>query len=399
MFRRSARLRKRHDRRRLGGILVLTLVVFPLVIVCCAMAIDIGQIMMVKAQLQNAADSAAMAAAGRALDERGQYFIDNPYGNFFEVGFRQEAKSEAELFAGRHKAGNKSVALSSGDDIEFIYVDPTTREESTFASRYNSVRVRARRDKKANGPLPMTFARLFGFDEAFLVAEAQATFFDEIAAVGPPPPGQKNTFMPFGISEDHWKLLLASQTTGASADLNGDSRPDIADNYGYNTDMEATTNTSDGVMELRLYPDNSSLTAGNFGTLELGGYSSGTSTLTEQILGGLDEEDFSYHGGKFDFSQPFTLQGNTGISTGMQQELEFVYGEERTIFIYSQVENPGSNATFTIVGLAGIRIVKQDLNGNNKGVWIQPAPVTDPGAIPGAGPPNYNVYTPVHLTQ
>jgi hypothetical protein len=40
----------------------------------------------------------------------------------------------------------------------------------------------------------------------------------------------------------------------------------------------------------------------------------------------------------------------------------------------------------------------QNLNGGLKGVWIQPAPVTDPGAIPGMGNPNYNVYGPLRLS-
>ena len=49
--------------------------------------------------------------------------------------------------------------------------------------------------------------------------------------------------------------------------------------------------------------------------------------------------------------------------------------------LFSAVNGNGQNATYTIVGFAGVTIVEADLTGNNKHLTIQPVAIPDPTAV------------------
>ena len=77
------------------------------------------------------------------------------------------------------------------------------------------------------------------------------------------------------------------------------------------------------------------------------------------------------------------LNGDTGISAGVKDELASIIGETRIIPIFSSVQSPGNNAQYTIVQWCGVRIMDCKLTGpqKHKRLTIQPAAISSPGVI------------------
>ncbi len=80
---------------------------------------------------------------------------------------------------------------------------------------------------------------------------------------------------------------------------------------------------------------------------------------------------------EFDENGELRLNGDTGISAGVKDELATLIGKTRIIPIYTAVSGNGNNAMFTIVRWEGVRILDVKLTGKGSGkrVMIQPAKV------------------------
>ena len=104
---------------------------------------------------------------------------------------------------------------------------------------------------------------------------------------------------------------------------------------------------------------------------------------------------------KLDENGELELNGDTGISAGVKDELESIKGEPRIIPIFRTVTGPGNNAQYTIVCFAGVRILEVKLTGkmSSKRVIIQPAPMVAKGGIAGSGQTSQFVYSPVWLVR
>lgn len=147
-----------HRKSRHAVFVIITALFLILMVGMIAFAVDIGYIVLVRTQLQIAADASAMAAA--SVMNEGQAV----------------AIQVAKQYALQHMASGTSVKLAD-TDIEFGIWDITTR---TFTpaeddSSGNSVRVTARRDDtNADGKSPLFFARVFGQDRFPMQASAVA---------------------------------------------------------------------------------------------------------------------------------------------------------------------------------------------------------------------------------
>ncbi|NIP86786.1 MAG: hypothetical protein GTO03_14980 [Planctomycetales bacterium] len=110
----------------------------------------------------------------------------------------------------------------------------------------------------------------------------------------------------------------------------------------------------------------------------------------------------SHHGGQLTLdagSQTMTLNGDSGVSAGIQSALNQIVGDGRTIMLYNQVTGRGNNAMFTVVGFAGVRVMDVQFRGQQKSLLIQPAVVTDPTAVSGNYGESYFVGQPVRLVR
>jgi hypothetical protein len=109
-----------------------------------------------------------------------------------------------------------------------------------------------------------------------------------------------------------------------------------------------------------------------------------------------------YVGGELRFNSrgELYLNGDTGISAGLKDELAAIIGQPRIIPIFSSVQGSGNNVRYTIVQFAGVRLCDVVLSGNSKRVIIQPASLVVQGGIPATGEQkSLFLYSPVWLVR
>ena len=77
------------------------------------------------------------------------------------------------------------------------------------------------------------------------------------------------------------------------------------------------------------------------------------------------------------------LNGDTGISAGINGSLLKIVGRSSAIPIFISVSGPGNNAEYTIVKFVGVRVMASKLSGgpNKRHLYVEPAPFYDPHVI------------------
>jgi hypothetical protein len=222
-------------------------------------------------------------------------------------------------------------------------------------------------------------------------AQATAAFVSNFRGFQTPSDGSNLEILPFALDED------------TCVDLLGGNLSTCSDDWRWNTELEEVQRGCDEVLEVNLFPQGTG-SPGNRGTVDIGSSNNSTCDIARQILSGISPEDMEYHGGRLEFDEngEMFLNGDTGISAGVKDELESIKGQPRIIPIFRDVACPGNNATYTIVTFLGIRIMDVKLTGSmcNKRVTIQPANVQTQGGIPDDGEPkSHFVYSPVWLVR
>jgi hypothetical protein len=178
------------------------------------------------------------------------------------------------------------------------------------------------------------------------------------------------------------------------------------DSWKYNSETEGVTSGTDGIKEINLYPQGTG-SPGNRGTIDIGGANNSTSDISRQIRDGIspdDMQDFDDDGRTLVFNAQgkLWLNGDTGISAGVKDDLLAIRGEPRIIPIFRTVSGNGNNAEYTIVCFAGVRIMEVKLTGkmSDKKVMIQPCKIVAKGAVPGpATTTSYFIYSPPWLVR
>jgi len=355
-----------------------------------ALAIDVGRLYSSRTELQAAADAAALAGAMRMLDQerlRGGSWIE---------AVHHAARNEAVRVAQLNPVLGESLSVSGPEDVFLGYLanpaNPNEVMSTGTPGEFNSVRVVMRRNSLRNGPMDYLFASIFGRNSKDLGAEATATFRDGIRGFRVTDATGNAGLLPLALHVNAWNgLLNGSWTTG--------------DNYSYNSETGAVTSGPDGILELNLYPGAgpTQLPPGNFGTVDIGNPNNSTADLSRQIRFGVNAADLAWFGGELVLGADGTLilNGDTGLSAAIKDDLQSIRGQPRTIPLFNAVAGPGNNANFTVVGWAGVRIMYVRLTGamNSKQVIVQPAYVVDDSAISGSDNTSYYVYQPVRLTR
>jgi hypothetical protein len=239
--------------------------------------------------------------------------------------------------------------------------------------RYNAVQVTVRRNSTRNGDVPFFFGRAMGLLGMGTQATATAALINNFKGFQAPSGGGNLDILPFALDKETWDGLLAGGGT---------------DNWRYTSGTGTVSSGSDGVREVNLFPQGTG-SPGNRGTVDIGGSNNSTSDIARQITDGISPADLSALGKPLalDSSGQMTLNGDTGISAGVKDELNSIKGQPRIIPIFQSVSGPGNNATYVIVQFAGVRIMEVVLTGSqsSKRVIIQPAEVRVKGGIPGSG--------------
>lgn len=381
---------RRHTRR--GNVLILTALLLVFMVGIVAMAVDIGYLAVARTELQRTADAAAMAACWDLID---QGVLGTPVDLSAEI---QTARETAAGYAALNLVCNSAPILNADEgnsDVSDVVigqlVDPSAPDQDmifTDPNLYNAVQVTVRRTSDTNGEVPLFFGRVYGQQSKPLTATATAALLNNIGGFTVPSGGGNLDLLPFALDEETWTNLLA----GSGSDL-----------WRYNEETGTVSSGADGIREMNLYPQGTG-SPGNRGTVDIGSNNNSTADIARQILYGVTAEDLSYHGGslQFDADGFLYLNGDTGISAGVKDELTSIIGQPRILPVFRSVTNPGNNATYQIVSFVGVRILEVKLTGSisSKRVTIQPARVITKGALPAtSGTKSYAVYSPVWLVR
>lgn len=379
---RSAATRK--ARRRRGAAAVLGLFLSTSLIVLMAMTLDLGYISVARSEMRRSADAAAMAACWQLFDERVKGTSD--------LELEQWIKSAASDLAARNTVCTQSPLLSDEySDVQLGYFNSEYPDQfdTTDPSKFNAVRVNLRRQAEVNGKVPLFFARLLNRDGQTLQASSTAAMFSAIGGFYAPASSECNVdLLPLALDLETWDLMVAGGTPDA-----------------YRVENGVVQTGSDGIHECNLYPQGTG-SPGNRGTVDIGGSNNSTADIARQILRGVSRQDFLEFGKPLEFNAEgrMYLNGDTGISAGVKDELASIVGQKRIIPIFETVSGNGNNATYTIVRFEGVRVLDVKLTGpmNQKRVLIQPCLTVARHAIVATSESvntSTHVFTPVMLVQ
>ena len=356
--------------KRSGSVAVLALCLMILMLGMIALAVDVGYMFYVDTELQRTADAAAIAATWKLVDLRGS--STQPLARTAVEAVRSVADQYAQL----NRVANATVSLTADDTTvgelryPFSAGSATTFADPGDPARFNAVKVRVRKTNSQNGAVALFFARALGFSPRDTEREATAAFIDSPGGLRVPVNNENLQLLPFALDDATWQSLANGTVTQAN-----------------------------------LYPDNTTLPAGNRGTVDIGSSNNSTADISRQIRDGVspsDLADLAYSGGKleFDASGYLYLNGDTGISAGVKDDLASIIGKPRYILLFDDVREPGDNAKYRIIGFGGIRILSVKLTGTNKNVMIQRCEIVSRGVVPSSTGSDSNfVYSPVWLVR
>ena len=378
---------------RKGNVLVLAAGSLVMVFAFVAFSVDVGYITLTKAELQKSADAAALGAAIELHDALGTGAIVD--GTTAEAAARLASYDVADANRG---GGRNSVYVDSTRDVRFgqyqFDIGSGSWVKSWGTTPYNMVEVTARRDQSGSAsgdePLDLFFAPVIGHQQSNLVEQSTAVLLP--GGAFRKRPGQNIGILPITLDVPSWNDLVDNNI---GTDL-----------YTWNEATGAVSSGPDGILEVSLYPyGNQALTPGNRGTVDFGHQGNSTADISRQILHGLNDSDWAALAAQgitelnWD-TGPIYINGDTGLSAGIKDELNAIKGMPRAIPLFASVSGPGNNAIYEIVQFVGIRIMYVKLTGNpnSKTVVVQPAPFSDFAVVPSEGPiQNDSIFAPASL--
>jgi Flp pilus assembly protein TadG len=382
-------MHRRDRKNRRGVILFLTLFLMVFLLGMVAFAVDLGFYASTATEMQRSADAAAIAAAWDLIERSPPNVGNSLYDEIRDARDRAVTYVSSNAVAGGAAIDRNGSNSASGNVvIGYLANDSQSSATMEFGNQnlFNAVQVTVRKNAQQNGEVPLFFARVWNMSGMEATGTATAALINNFGGFATPSNGSNLQILPFALDEDTWNDLL--QGIGS-------------DNWKWNDFMGRVDSGSDGALEFNLYPQGTG-SPGNRGTVDIGSANNSTSDLARQIVHGISPADLSHIGGsiKFNDQGTLTLNGDTGISAGVKDELASIIGQRRIIPIFQSVSGPGNNAQYVITKFVGVRIMAVQLTGKMSGKYlmVQPANIIALGGIPKSGPQSsYAIYSPVRL--
>jgi Flp pilus assembly protein TadG len=371
-----------------------------------AFSIDLGYIALVRTDLQTAADAAALAGAEKLQNLFVQYTSAGMTGSQISQASvltsvttnthtSDNPMYTAEQFASYNKAGNVSIIVRD-QDVSFGFTDAQVVYHSDY-SNYNSgfpnsVTVITRRDSTKNTPLSLFFGPIFGVTSKELNAMAAATIY----------------------SGDVTSLQVIQGVTGVGAHILPVALDVNIWNYFNSSNGKSPDGTvhlaPNGLPQLFIYPLgpwalNATNTPGSFGLIDVGPPQNNVPAFRSWIDNGQTPNDIYYllSNSLLPVSLPSGPDGpkNWKVGPGLKSTLQSNFYDQMGVpnliplFIpasapagwlsqstgsYVAGSGNGQNATYAVVGFAGVAISQADGSGSNMNISIQPSAVVDPTA-------------------
>ncbi|MFH1301302.1 MAG: pilus assembly protein TadG-related protein [Planctomycetota bacterium] len=313
-------------RKRKGSIAIFAAVMLVPLLGMVAFTVDYGYLLKKRADLQRAADAAALAAVRDLVPDADGYQdlakVRARVREYAAINIPEVANFQvldADIKIGRY-------------DPASVYSSFTILDWGTF----DTVRVTLRFDTQANSPVSLYFARVLGINESDLNATATAVL-------------QKASFltagvgvMPFTIPKAEWDNADLGDVWSIYADGH------LEDNIGANI-------------------------PGNWGTCDIGRDINSTSDMRDQIMNGLRQEDLNALNAAgripspdyIDSSVSLSLNGDPGFSAGLKLAVDQVHGLTKLIPIYDSTANNGGVVEFHVVGWAVCEVIDSHWCGTN----------------------------------
>jgi Flp pilus assembly protein TadG len=359
------------NEKRSGAIAPLAAVLMIFLVGMVAFAVDIGWIVLSKTNLQNAADSAALAGVDPLMNGYVQYNLttDSTVKTTVLNAALDSARTRAQQYAGYNSAGGVSSLTLNDSDIEFGFLDANNNYTPmpTYSGFPNTIKVTMRLDSTANKPLSLFFGPALGTRTTNVNATASATMYN----------GVINSFgtnsnigmLPLTFDVNAWNNFLA---TGKDADGN-------------------ISKDANGVPQIQVYP--SIKAPGNFGQLSLDDSHIGADTEKGWVDNGMSPSDtkallaanlipLSGHP-----ANTWDWLGDTGLKGSLIMDINNHVGQTYMLPLFQPVStgpyqpgvNVGSHYAFDIVQFVGVTIVQP--SDTNKQVVIQPAAAVNGNAV------------------
>jgi Flp pilus assembly protein TadG len=367
--------------RRRGAVAPLAALLAAFLIGMVAFAVDIGWMVLVKADLQNAADAAALSGVKPLMDGYVNYSLTLSSAQKTNIlnAAMTSAKANAKTYAGYNAAGGVSSLTLNDSDIEFGFTDGSGNY-TTLAntSNYpNTIKVTLRRDSQANGALGLYFGSVFGVKSVSLTASAAGTMYGGQANNFSSNPSSNVYILPATYDVNMWNTFVQT---------------------GLNPDGVQTIYQSNPA--LLIYPTVNG--PGNFGQLSLddnhvgapvekGWVDNGIGSTEIQALQQANLIPLSSHN-----PNNWDWVGDTGMKQTLVADINSQpVGKQYLLPLFNPknngVPNPatyqagvgqGSNFYYQIVQFVGITIVP-----SNGVVVVQPCAIIDPNIVfSGSGP-------------
>ena len=386
-------IRMTPSRNRRAAIAPLAALLMTFLVGMLAFSIDIGYICSVQAELQDAADAAALAGAQQ---------LQTPFVNFYSPGMTEAQQKvifltvttdtsspsspipTAQQYAAYNQAGGVYVQVPTSD-VSFSYYDGTTFNSASFGNGNNlfpnTVKVTTRRDTNANGALGLFFGRIFGLSSTNLTATASATIYAGDVTSLQVIPGVNAHILPVALDVNTWTNFA-----------NG--------NFTSPWDSGVVTVASNGNPQLQVYTQSTN-TPGSFGLLDVGVPSNNSPAFRNWIDNGDTPNDISYLLNNellpVSLSAPKQWKCGPGLTDTLLSNFQSQMGVPNLIPLFEPVSPTGStaptaanyvaatgtgqNATYAIVGFVGVTITQANGNGSGLTVSIQPSAIVDPTAV------------------
>jgi hypothetical protein len=252
--------------RRRGAMAPVAALLLVVLLAMVAFAVDIGWMTTAQAELQTAADAAALAGAQPLVAAYVQYHLPGQKDPSAILNTAlADARTRAKECASYNAAGEVKSLTLLDSDIEFGFTDSNKNYTPmpTYTGFPNTIKVRLRRDGQANNPLQLYFAQVLGAARTDLSATASAALYGGVIDSFNVGNNKSIALLPMTYDADHWDQFLA---TGLD--------PDGEHSLAY-----------DGTTQLRVY--SSTNDKGNFGELALDDEHAGTAEIRTWIRSGL----------------------------------------------------------------------------------------------------------------
>jgi hypothetical protein len=348
-----------------------------------AFAVDVAWIVQSRSDLQNAADSAALAGAEQLTSGLVQYSIP---GQTLQTNILSNSESSAKTYAKNFASYNTAGGISSlsllDSDIQFGFTNASNSYTPcpTYTGFPNTMKCTMRLDSTSNGALKLFFSPVFGMSSTNVQAVAAATLYTGSMTNFSTSSPVNVSILPMTLDINAWNTFVSS---GVSSD-------------------GTTHDGSNGAPQMQVYPSPTNA-PGNFGMLSLDDSSNSASTIRDWINNGLSNSDIStlQSDGLLPVSLSSTTWGWKGAPGFKASDLnDLTVGTSFLLPLFDPVvatsgssyqatddsvgpATPGSgghgnNTYYNIVKFVGVTISQVDKSSD---AFIQPNSFMTPGAV------------------